>query len=643
MKSKYYVNPEDDPSTKVLKCYHHSMEAFTTAREDSEVLMRYAAANLQWDDDVLTEAVNHKKPHLTYNIILPMLMTMQGNEQLARRRAKIKPNYRGQESIVEIIQGRWNGIVDEQEIENKLQSCFYDALITKVGGWMQRDIVINEEGYLDFKYSVPKNMNIHPDPKLLQSDYMLENIRYLIKESWMTLDDIVAKYELGYIPDKAESKYWWQSLSEVIKNFTDSFFSSKSEFHNKENDTYKVLEMQERVAEKSWVCWDGEGYFRFTDDEYLKAREFNKQLQKIRDIPDCKIKFITTIPHFQNMVVYNKTSKIQTRNFDVFPMYSYSFNIQSCEGTCFVHLMKDLQDDLNKSKSQFRDLVTQLASGATIVKGREKEAVDKLMEEGNQPNQVINLKGQNSDIKRLEPGMISPEIPNQEERTFAHAERISQVTPTVKGQTERSGESGVLFQKKLEAASAAINPYFFNLSMLRKAIVKDFVDLFPKVYYDENRVITIKDKKGVRQQVIANLNYAGQKTNDMQNASMYVELDEGEDNKTVREENFNQLLALSQLIAQINPAYVDVVTLLESAPITGVEKFIEHIQNQMQAQAGQQDQVTQLENTKTKLENDNLAKDIQNKDDKIKLDAIKLAIEREKISSQNTKTSQKER
>ena len=642
MPKKYYVNPTDDPSDKVLKCYRHSVDSFADAVADSEVLMRYAAANLQWSDDLIAEAEAHKKPYLTYNIIIPILMTLQGNEQLARRRARIKPNYRDQAETAEIIQGRFNEIVDEQELENKLDAVFFDALITKVGGWIQRDFVMNDEGYLDFKYTVPNNMNIHPDPELLQTDVELEHIRWIVKETWMSLDNIMSKYDLGYIPEKGESKYWWSSLSDIVKKFTDSFYSSKIEFYNKTNDTYKVLEMQERVAEKAWVCFDGYDYFKLTEDEFYKAREINKSIQKLNQVENYKIKITTVIPHFENMVVYNKESRIPTKNFDVFPLFSYSFNIQSSEGTCFVHLLKDLQDDLNKSNSQFRDMVTQMASGATVVKGREAEAVSLLQEKGNQPNLIINLKGQRSEVSRLGPQQISPEINQQAEKAFIHAERISQVTPTVKGQTERSGESGVLFQKKLEAASAAINPYFKNRSTLRKVIAKDFVDNFAQIYSDESRPVTIKTKKGIREQVIINLNYAGQYFNNVKNASMYVEIDEGEDNKTTREENFNQLLALSQLIAQINPAYVDVITLLESAPITGVDKFIQHIQQTMQFQGEQQGQMAQMENTKLQLENLKTEKEIESIDDKTKLDAIKLAIEKDKNSQQASKPKIKE-
>ncbi len=627
-RKKQYINPSDDPSLKVLKCYQYSCNSFEEAREDSEELMQYAAANLQWSDEQISEAEEYKKPYLTYNIIIPILMAMQGNEQIARRRARIKPNFIQQSDISDIIQARFNAIVDEQELEDLLQIAFFDALITKVGGWIQRDFVINDEGYLDFKYSIAKNLNVHPDPEFLQTDTELKNIRWIIKETWMSLNNLISKYELGYIPEKGESKYWWHKLSDVIQKFKDKFYTSQGEHVNKQNDTYKVLEMQERISEEAWICWDGEILLKLNNEDYLKAKEFNKSIEKIRPTEDFKIHITTIVPYFKNMVVYNKDSKIPSKNFDLFPMFSFRFNVQSSEGTSFIHLLKDIQDDINKGKSQWRDLITQLASSARVVKGREQEAVKQLKERGNEPNQVIWLKGVNSEVKNLGPGQIPPDLPGQIESSFVFAERTSMVTPTIKGQTERSGESGILFQKKLESASAAINPYFKNLSLLRKFIAKDFVDNFAMVYSEENRPIMIKRPKNFRDQVFINLNYAGNILNDVSNASLYVELDEGEDNKTMREENFNQLLGLSQLIAQINPAYVDVVTLLESAPVTGVDNFIKHIQSVQQNEAQIAGEQTDIETTKKQLENAKLAKDIEVEDDKIKLEAIKLAIDK---------------
>ena len=119
--------------------------------------------------------------------------------------------------------------------------------------------------------------------------------------------------------------------------------------------------------------------------------------------------------------------------------------------------------------------------------------------------------------------------------------------------------------------------------------------------------------------------------NDVRNPSLYVELDEGEGNVTNIEENFNRMLALTNMIGQINPALVDVRTLVESAPIPGADKFVEFIDQTMQAQQEAQmgesqdtQQQTDIEKTKGLLENIKIERGMVNDEEKLRLESKKL-------------------
>ena len=118
---------------KVIDCYDFSKEAFTQSIEYSEKAMRYVN-NESWSSSDVSNATKYKKPTLKYNIIIPIISTLQGNEQLNKKRAKIKPTDLNAVEVADIIQGRWNALNDEQEIEEKIQIAFTDALITRMGG-----------------------------------------------------------------------------------------------------------------------------------------------------------------------------------------------------------------------------------------------------------------------------------------------------------------------------------------------------------------------------------------------------------------------------------------------------------------------------------------------------------------------------
>ena len=613
-------------SEKILKLYRHSEEAFAQSREDSEKAMRYVN-NDSWTSKLKSDAQKHSKPTLKYNIIIPILSTLVGNEQLSRKRAMIKPDTLDSVGLADIIQGRWNALNDEQDIEEKFQLAFLDGLIMKVGGWVERGFKVTSDGYLDFEYSVLNNMRVFCDPEAKTSDYMLKHSRWIIKEGWEPLDVIKEKYEIPYsdLVKQDEKSGWWSALSQYFKRFTDSEYSSgSSRDYDKENDRYKILEMQERVFRRMCKVFDGQNYIDMTPKEYREAKKNFAGLQKVREFEEEKIHITTMIPYFENVIVMDEDSKSPVANFDVFPMFSYSLSTQVSEATSLVDLLLDIQDDVNKGKSQARDYVTQILSGGTFISRQEKDVIKQLKQKGNQPNQVYALKDMNNFPKQIPPGQIPPDIIMNTENSVAYAQRVSLVNEAMKGETGRSGESGVLFQKKIERAAAAINPYYKNLSNLRKAIAKDFVDNFSFVYSEYDRVVKVKNDGGMFTDEIVNLAWGGKILNNVSNASLYVELDEGDDNITAKEEQFEKMLALMNMVAQVNPQMVDVRTLIELAPIKGTDKMLEFIDNQIQSQAEGSEQQKQLESTKQMLENAEIERGIMNDEEKLRLEAKKL-------------------
>ena len=212
---------------KVRKAFRYAQDSFAQAREDSEKAVRYLN-NDTWTASEKSSATKYKKPTLKYNIIAPIISTLGGNEQLNRRRAKFKPTTVESVDVCDTIQGRWNALEDEQHIEDKLQIAFIDALTTKLGGWIQRSFVVNEEGYLDYEYSVLNNFRVWIDPETRANDYDLKHCRWLIKEGWEALDVITDMYS---VPDedmeKEKGRNWWDNLSEVFRRFADSTYSNK--------------------------------------------------------------------------------------------------------------------------------------------------------------------------------------------------------------------------------------------------------------------------------------------------------------------------------------------------------------------------------------------------------------------------------
>ena len=611
------IQPITPQAEKVRQAWLVAEDEYTEVVDRSEECMRYVLNDpySQADKD---QAQTYKKPLLKYSIMIPYLAIIIGNEQLSRRRALIKTRSTNPEMIntVDIIQGRWNAVNDEEDVEEKIQIAFSDALIMPVGGYMLRSFEMNEMGYLDFKYEVANNMRIKLDPETKTSDYKLKNCRWLIKEGWERPEYLMDRYNIAEEDfDEIGKQKWWNEIKGYIKRFRDSGFSASTDY-DKDNDLYRVLEMQERVQRRFVRVYGDEGLVEVPREEYKRLKLNNPNLQFLGEGESETIHITTIIPALNNLLVVDKDSQVPTKNFDVFRLNSYSFTNQVTEAISLVFLLMDIQDDINKGKSQNRDYLSRILAGVLVVHGKgEKDAYELLKKKGNQPGLVIQTKNPNSKISQLGPVSVPPDLLNNTIDSLMHGDKIAQVPAALQGRSERSGESGVLFQQKVDRAAAAINPYYKNVSNLRKMIVEDFVDLFPYVYSEYDRLIEVKGKdeqgKNVWDQVFINLSMASEVVNDVKNVSMYVELDEGEDNITAREENFNKLMAIAEVIGNVNPAYVDVLTLLNNAPVKDVDKWIEHIKAVMQGQAADAETQKQIEDEKARVDIAKTASEIQ--------------------------------
>jgi hypothetical protein len=408
----------------------------------------------------------------------------------------------------------------------------------------------------------------------------------------------------------------------TVRRFADKGYSGGLENYDKENDRYRILEMQERTVRKMVRIFDGENYMTVEKKDYNKLKIDTPNLTKIQDFEQATTHITTLIPFFKNLIVIDEESKNPTPNFDVFPVFSYNYNIQVSEQTSLVDLLLDIQDDVNKAKSQVRDYVTQILSGGVFIDKREKETIKALKTKGNQPNMVYELNNPAIMPQKMPPSSIPSDIMLNAENSVGFAQRVSLISEAMKGETSRSGESGVLFEAKVKRAAAAINPYFRNLSRLRKTIAEDFVDNFSFVYAEKDRIVRVKGDD-IFSEVILNLQAAGETLNNVINPSIYVELDEGEQNVTNIEDNFNRLLALVNLIGQYNPALVDVETIVAQAPIPGADKMVEHIQRAQQSQSEAAQAQGDIERTKAILENVKIERGIMTDEEKMRMDAAK--------------------
>ena len=612
-------NTADPRTEKILRLQRFSKDAFREARQASEKAMRYIN-NQQWNSLDIDQSKKMKKPYLTYNIMIPIIAALKGHEQLMRRRPKIRAVSNNDYHIADILQGRFNAIMNEQDYTEKRLLVFVDALITRMGGWIQRDVIQNDLGYLDFSYSVPNNMRIYIDPETRQYD--LSDCGWIIKEGWYSLEEIKEKWgvdkNLAYKEDELN---WWNRVVNSIKQMTESSYS-KEDHYDKYNDKYRVYEMQERTEQPCYILFNGAEYIYVFKNEYNENKEEYSGYDIIKSDTKKRIKLTTISPYFDEVVLEDDFSKLPTNNFDVFPAWCYNFNIQKSETTSLGELLIDPQDDLNVSMSQIREFITQSISSAMYVP-RDKKLAEDVRKHGNAAGRVYDVKSKDHMPQRMAPENLQQEIFASSSGAIGLIGAISGVQDAILGREGKSSESGALREKKVESASAAINDFFHNLWLMDLLIAKDYVDLFPYVYSEKDRIIRIKQANGQFTEQIINLELGSQLLNNVENLSMYVEIDQGQDSVSVQEDAFEKWLALANVLAGINPALVDVKGLVEKAPIPDVDSWLKHIDKVMQEEGVESDRAKNLMDVKAQLENLKIERDMLTDEQKIEIERMK--------------------
>ena len=563
----------------VMNLYNKATDAWSAAVTQSEKTMRYLN-HLQHSQTALDQAEKYDTALLTLNIMQPAVSVLLGNEQQNSRRGKIKP--RGNPESAAILQGRWNMLNDEQGIEEKLQTVFVDGLGKRVGGWIERKFVMTADGYLDYQYEVSNGFNIKLDPETTTDDYKLAKCRWLTKDTWMVMDEIIDVY--GARPDFQEEKKvsFIDKITNYVKSLTDSAYSS-SEFYDKENDTYKVIELQKRVGTKYVRFYDtttGE-YHVLPDVDWKKLK--NPTLTKVLETIEKRIHITTVIPFFGNLVVQDELAKWPAPNFSLFPFWSFEYNVKAFEAACMLDLLVDVQDVMNKTESFEMDHLVKVVAGATFVHEKDEDTYKALKEEGNQPHQVHKYKNENRRPFKLPPDQLPQGALLNQQNAMNRVADITLIDNAIKGGGGKSGESASLFEQKVERAAAAINSYFANLSKSRKFLLEDFVDNASYVYAEADRYIDVKND-GEYERVLINLATVAGTLNSVINPSVFVELDEGQDNATYKEDNFNSMAAMVNIIAQYNPNLVDWPAYIGASPIDEAKSMQDYAVAQLETQ-----------------------------------------------------------
>ncbi|MBC8527729.1 MAG: hypothetical protein H8D22_12910 [Candidatus Cloacimonetes bacterium] len=576
---------------KIIKLKRNSISGRSTAREQSKKCAKYLI-HQHFTDSEIANAEKYSKPLVMYDIILAKILVLAGNEQLNRRISKIIPMYDADFKLIQLLQDNWQSIVDTTNLERKLVKSMVDGLAYPTGGWNRRLIKMNDYNYLEPRYRNIDTFFVHPDPEFRKFDLL--DARYVVIEDWFTKDGIES--EFGISPLENEKKLqWWTGIQANMLDLEDRA-ATDSEY--KRGNKYQVLQLEERREISVNLIRIRNEYLKITNKEANKLKKKGIEFDFLRKIKDERI-FMSTVVPALDISLQEKEFIFPTKRFSVFPYFSFDFNMPKAEQTSLIYALLDVQDTINKGMSHHIDMVTQMLGSPWFVGIGDKEAAEQLKKVGNLPSPVIEVLS----MKNKPEKHRVQEVPQGEIQNVGVAKEfikdISGITDAMEGRTERSGESGILFERKLGQGLTQTNPYFDALAQTRELITQDFLELVPYMYFEDDRILPIasKDKNALKYDIV-NVNYSGNIEKDIRNISARAMIDETENTPNRLARTFQESVALINVMISGGARYDQIPwdLIIKHSPFRDKEEWIQFIKSQqaisreemIQKQAGEE-------------------------------------------------------
>lgn len=346
----------------------------------------------QWKSADRARLRKEKRPVITLNKIRRIIRLMVGYEQKTRYGIKCLPITGGDENTARLLTMLIKGI-EYDNIAYKIYSDVYRFGIIAGRGFFNVDIDKNENMLGDIKINWTDPHGLIMDPRGTRFD--LKDHKYSIKERWYDPDVLKTKYphlekEIDGIPGEAD----W--VTETTGN---------------------------RVILKVWETWYRE-YMRVkylgnleTGDIFLikdgmedDAAAYVKNgthtlIERIRP----EVKWITICGNTELEKGDSPYAHEYFPDVPYFAEYTPRFGDEPAEWIGIVRDLRDAQDEKNKRRSQFMDMVVRLIShGWKVEKGALVDQT-KLKDIGKSPGYIIETNpGKFDKVKRIESSSPDP-------------------------------------------------------------------------------------------------------------------------------------------------------------------------------------------------------------------------------------------
>src|SRR6056297_1873763 len=176
----------------VSEYWKHSDEGLRDERKRMTEGFRFYTGN-QWDPADIARLNSEKRPHLTINLILPIINLLSGIQRQGRQDITVVARKGGLKKLAAVYTEVMRHCLDITDADYEIADCFLDGVIGNKG-WLGLGINYDEDpihGDIEVAKVSPFDMREDPDAK----EYDLNRTgRFVIRDYWYDLESLILNY-----------------------------------------------------------------------------------------------------------------------------------------------------------------------------------------------------------------------------------------------------------------------------------------------------------------------------------------------------------------------------------------------------------------------------------------------------------------
>lgn len=501
-------------------------------------------AGIQWDQNVLNELREQRRPGLTINKVLGTLSNIMGEQIDLRTEIAFKARYGAPSGSADILTKTFRYISDKNQLNWVRSELFADGAITS-------------RGYVDIRMNFDRNVtgdveisnlnprNVMPDPDA--AEYDPDKWNDVLVTKWLTADDIEYMYNKEDADAlRARSSSSWAYGYDSIDKLRDRFAGTGPIGLYLSNDIKSVGRIV-RVIERQYRKLDKTKYFinvktgdrqeiphLWDDNRISKTVEEAQRLLVVDEHIGHRIRWTVVADDF---VLHDDWSPY--KHFTVVPYFPY-FRYGRTIG--LVENLLDPQDLLNKTTSQELHVVNTTANSGWIIRKNVlfNMTLDELEQYGAKSGLVLEVDGSpDTDVKKISPNQIPQGLSELSRKGENYIKAVSMRGDAQTGMA-RADVSAAQIDAQNVHGDVGMNKPMDNLARTDFFIARNIQDLVQE-YYTDPRIMNITHNDMTGEQETISINWPDPNSGEIQN-----DMTLGEFDITVVNQSVKQTLEQSQ-------------------------------------------------------------------------------------------------